>query len=85
MIEAILVIYAVVFILKVFGHATNYLFRPRSMSQVSGTSVSGNWYGICEKCGTKGGLHRFDGKRYCAVCHAQLTAEKNCGTKEGTR
>lgn len=39
------------------------------------------WYGICEKCGTKGGLHRFEGKRYCAKCHAWLSAEKKCGVK----
>lgn len=33
------------------------------------------WYGICESCGTKGGLHRFHGKKYCANCHARTKTE----------
>lgn len=33
------------------------------------------WYGICENCGTKGGLHRFHGKKYCANCHARIKTQ----------
>lgn len=83
MIKAVLVFYAVGFAFKFIGSAISHLFRPRAKSQVTTASVSGSWYGICEKCGTKGGLHRFEGKRYCAVCHARLTAEKKYGAKQG--
>ena len=33
------------------------------------------WYGICENRGTKGGLHRFHGKKYCANCHARIKTQ----------
>ncbi len=39
-------------------------------------SNNSNWYGICENCGKKDGLHRLNGERYCALCHAKLKAEK---------
>ena len=83
MIKIVLVLYAIAGIFKFIGTAISSLFRPKTKPQITTTSVSGTWYGICEKCGTKGGLHRFEGKRYCAVCHARLTAEKKCGAKQG--
>ena len=42
-----------------------------------------NWYGICENCGKKDGLHRLDGKRYCARCHAKLKTEKHFKAQGG--
>ncbi len=39
------------------------------------------WYGICENCGTKGGLHRFHGKKYCANCHARIKIEHDLSKK----
>jgi len=83
MIKIALVFYAIAGIFKFIGTAISHLFRSKEKPQITTTSVSGSWYGICEKCGTKGGLHRFEGKRYCAVCHARLTAEKKCGAKQG--
>ena len=80
MMKIFLAMYAVASILKFLGNAIGSLFRPRRKAQPT-TSISGDWYGICEKCGTKGGLHRFEGKRYCAKCHAWLSAEKKCGVK----
>lgn len=81
MMKLFLVFYAAVSVLKLFGTAISRLLRPKPNAKPATTSVSGDWYGICEKCGTKSGLHRFEGKRYCAMCHARLTAEKKCGTK----
>ena len=83
MTKIVLALYAVVSLFKLAGSAISHLFQPKGKSQVSSTSVSGGWYGICEKCGAKGGLHQFEGKRYCAVCHARLTAEKKYGAKQG--
>lgn len=57
------------------GEAISHLFRSKAKSRTT-TSISDSWYGICEKCGRKGGLHRFEGKKYCAMCHARLAAEK---------
>ncbi len=39
------------------------------------------WYGICENCGTKDGLHRFHGKKYCANCHARIKTEHDLSKK----
>ena len=39
------------------------------------------WYGICENCGTKGGLHRFHGKKYCANCHARIKTQYDLSKK----
>ena len=69
-------------LLVVIGKAISRLFQPKMRSRTT-TSVSKNWYGICEKCGRKDGLQRFEGKKYCAMCHAILTAEKKYGAKQG--
>ncbi len=82
MTKILLLIYAIATVFKFIVTAIIRLLRPKSKSQTTTTSVSNNWYGICEKCGTKGGLHRFEGKRYCAMCHARLSAEKKYGVKQ---
>ena len=79
MIKIVLVVYAMLSVFKVIGNAICHLFRHGEETPIQTTSVSGNWYGICEQCGTKDGLHRFEGKRYCAKCHARLTVEKKFG------
>lgn len=63
------------------GKAISRLFQPKAKSKAA-TSISDGWYGICEKCGRKDGLHRFEGKKYCAVCHARLVAEKKLKAKK---
>ena len=63
------------------GTAIGHLFQPKAKSSTT-ISVANSWYGICEKCGIKDGLHRFEGKKYCAMCHARLTAEKKTQSKE---
>lgn len=52
---------------KLFSLTKNKFTEPSSSS----------WYGICDNCGKKSGLHRFHGKRYCAVCHANLKAHES--------
>ena len=66
------------------GKAISHLFQPSAKSKVA-TSVSDSWYGICEKCGRKDGLHRFEGKKYCAMCHAKLIAEKKLKAKKNDK
>jgi len=66
------------------GKAISHLFQPSAKSKVA-TSVLDSWYGICEKCGRKDGLHRFEGKEYCAMCHARLTAEKKLKAKKNDK
>jgi len=39
------------------------------------------WYGTCANCGKEGGLHRFQGKKYCAICHARIKTEYNLSKK----
>ena len=64
----------------IIGKGICHLFQPKP--KITKTSVSDSWYGICEKCRKKGGLHRFEGRKYCAMCHARLTAEKKYGAKQ---
>ena len=89
MIKIVLALYAVAAVLKAFAIAfrknAHLLFHRKTPPLVQTTSVSGSWYGICEKRGTKGGLHRFEGNRYCAKCYAWLAAEKTYGKKNGEK
>ena len=81
MLKLFLVFYIIADFFIMIGKAISRLFQPKVKSKAI-TSVSNNWYGICEKCGKKGGLHRFEGRKYCAMCHARLTAEKKYGAKQ---
>ena len=54
-------------------------FQRQAKVESVETSVSRDWYGICENCGKKDGLHRFEGKKYCAKCHAKLKTAKKFG------
>ncbi|MGI5890431.1 MAG: hypothetical protein ACOX72_06365 [Sedimentibacter sp.] len=66
------------------GKAISCLFQPKAKSKAV-TSISDSWYGICEKCGRKDGLHRFEGKKYCAMCRARLTTEKKLKAKKNDK
>ena len=58
-----------------------FLVNRRNDKEVLDNTKSNNdWYGICDNCGKKDGLHRMNGKHYCAMCHAKLKAEK-CALK----
>ena len=78
--KILLVFLVVEELFAMIGKAICQLFQPKSKIVI--TSVSDSWYGICEKCGRKDGLHRLEGKKYCAMCHARLTAEKKYGAKQ---
>ena len=53
--------------------------RISSKKHSSFSAPSRDWYGTCEKCGKTDGLHRFEGKKYCAWCYAKLKTEKKYG------
>ena len=76
-----LLFYAIASFFRFLGKAIGCLFRKKSKAEPSTTSVSRNWYGICDACGRKDGLHRFEGKQYCAKCHARLKTEKDLDIK----
>lgn len=40
-----------------------------------------DWYGNCENCGKMDSLHRFQGKRYCAMRHARIKTEYDFAKK----
>lgn len=82
MMKLFLLFYAIAAVFKFIARMFSSLFRRLSAKKVEPTQTTLDWYGICEKCGTKSGLHRFEGKRYCAMCHARLTAEKKYGKKQ---
>jgi len=76
-----LVFYAIASVFKFLGRAIRRLFRKSPKAQAASASTSRNWYGICDCCGNKDGLHRFEGKRYCAKCYARFKTEKDLGVK----
>lgn len=83
--KILLIFYAIALVFKyiwnVFASLFRTIFRRKKKADTLSTSASRDWYGICENCGIKGGLHRFEGKRYCAKCHARFKTEKQFGVK----
>lgn len=82
MMKLLLLFYAIAAVVKFVSRAISSLFRWKPFQKTEPTQTTLDWCGICEKCGTKGGLHTFEGKRYCAMCHARLSAEKKYGVKQ---
>ena len=76
-----LLFYAIASVCKFLGKAISCLCKKKPKVEPSAISTARNWYGICDGCGKKDGLHRFEGKRYCAKCHSKLKAEKDLGVK----
>lgn len=74
-----LLLYGIVSVFKFIGNTIASLFRKKKKLELPSTSISLTWNTPCAKCGEKGGIHRFEGKKYCARCHARLYAEKKCG------
>ena len=73
---------AFVVVLFAFGAIVSLICWIRNKNKeldLPSTSISLNWKNPCANCGEKGGTHRFEGKKYCARCHAKLYAEKKCG------
>ncbi len=68
-------------IIKMIVSVVLRLFSSPRKKYIS-ESLSSTWYGFCDKCGKKGGLHSFEGKEYCATCHAWLSAEKKYDIKQ---
>lgn len=58
----------------------NYIGRLKRKSNSENQSIN-DWYGVCEKCGKTDGLHRLNGKRYCAMCHARIKTEQQFADK----
>lgn len=79
MMKIFLAFYAIVSFFKFLASAVGCLFKKRPKVKSSATSASRDWYGVCDGCGRKDGLHRFEGKRYCAYCSARLETEKKLG------
>lgn len=80
MMKLLIVIMAFCVILKIVVSAISRLFSLTRKKEYTEPSTS-NWYGICDNCGKKSGLHRFHGKRYCAVCHATLKAHESANNQ----
>ena len=76
MITKLLLLVILVFkVLENVIRAITKVFQTRQNRNDSKESFVRDWYGICENCGKKDGLHRFHGKRYCARCYAQIKTE----------
>ena len=69
-------------LLKVILRAFASLFCSRKKADTTLEPLNNNWYDNCEKCGKYGGLHRFQEKRYCAVCHARIKTEYDFAKKK---
>lgn len=72
-----LLFYAIATVFKFIARMISSLFRLKPTCKTEPMQTTRDWYGICDNCGIKGGLHTFEGKRYCAKCHARLSVEKS--------
>ena len=61
----------VLFIVK----AVSWIFQRLMKKDAAPEPTRRDWYGTCESCGKRDGLHSFQGKRYCAMCHARIKSE----------
>ena len=52
------------------------IFRKKPEEETESTVNPPIWKCFCSKCGAKGGIHRFEGKKYCFDCHYALMKEK---------
>lgn len=71
MIQLLLFVLIVYEIIKIIASVVSN-FRSLSQKREYSEHSSINWYGICDNCGIKSGLHKLTGKRYCATCHATI-------------
>ena len=67
---------------KFVARAMSSVCRLLKKKKASPEPIRRDWYGNCENCGRLGGLHRFQGKRYCAMCHARIKTEWDFSKKE---
>ena len=79
--KLLLFFYAIATVFKFIAGTISSLFRLKPTCKTEPIKTTRDWYGVCDKCGVKGGLHSFEGKRYCAKCHARLSTEKKFGIK----
>lgn len=82
MMKLFLFVYALIAVIKFIGNAIGSIIHRFSKPKNSPTQISRDWYGICDNCGKKDGLHRLDGKRYCAMCYARISTEKKFAAKQ---
>ena len=69
-------------LLKVIFRALTSLFRSRKRATATLEPPKRDWYGNCENCGKLDGLHKFQGKRYCAMCYARIKTEYDFSKKK---
>lgn len=62
-------------VVLLIAKAVSGIIRFIKKDKAPSEPIRRDWYGNCENCGTLGGLHRFQGKRYCAVCYARIKTE----------
>lgn len=82
MMKLFLFFYALFAIVKFIGNAIGNLIHRFAKAKSNTTQINRDWYGICDNCGKKDGLHRLDGKRYCAMCYARISTEKKFAAKQ---
>ena len=68
--------------LKVLIRATARLFQPGKKEKESPKTIRRQWYGVCEECGKTDGLHKLQGKQYCARCYARIKTEQDFARKK---
>ena len=60
MMKIFLVFYAVIGFLKFLGTVACRIFREKPKADTSSAPPSLDWYGVCDKCGNKAGLHKLN-------------------------
>ena len=69
-------------ILTMILKALSKISLTYNRKETSASQARRDWYGVCDNCGKTDGLHRLDGKRYCAMCHAKIKTERDFAKKQ---
>ena len=78
-----IIVYAIALVLKfIISILVNLvksiigIFSKKNEEDTESTVNPPIWKCFCSKCGARGGIHRFEGKKYCSNCHYELMKEK---------
>ena len=62
--------------------AVSWIFQRLTKKDAAPEPTRRDWYGNCENCGKLDSLHKFQGKRYCAMCYARIKTEYDFSKKK---
>lgn len=75
--KILLIFMAIAELFKFIGKVVSAAIPSFPKKKAPTEPIRRKWYGNCENCGILSGLHRLDGKRYCAKCYARIKTKRD--------